>query len=178
MKAREYGYENVMWCDSTIYFHKNTWETNLWNIIEISGIVSTENLGFPLMNWISSEAMDVLGIPDEKRLSPDVKQITACWIGFSFRKRNALCTFYDWHTYGSVSKSDGGIFSEYQSPDTEEKPRLPLTAHRHDQAVLSWLMHEEGFPILPYGSIFCYYDVIDQYNNSDNIIFTNRGIYQ
>lgn len=177
-KAIEYGYQHVLWCDSTIYFHKNTWETSLWNIIEISGIVSTENLGYPLMNWITSEALDVLGVPEQKRISDEVKQITACWIGFNFNNKTALETFNDWLVYGSVTKENGGIFSDYQSLVEPELPRLPFKSHRHDQAILSWLMHEKGFPVLPYGSIFCYYDVKNQYDASDNIIFTNRGIYQ
>lgn len=135
-QARELGYERIVWLDSSMVIKKD-----ITPLFCSSGIGVFHNLGHPLYKYISDDAVRLLGISDIK-----LQKIEQIWGGalfFDFTKENA-CDVFDrmmWH-------STDGSFREGISA------RDGFVAHRHDQAVMSVLVHDKC-DMYPYGKIKC-----------------------
>lgn len=159
--AREAGYNQVIWCDSTICMIKPP--TELLNLAKEQGVVTFDNLGHPLFPWISDVALERLGISQvELKIVP---QIMACVIIFDFSNDTANQVFDEW----LKAAQDGVSFQNNGST------REGFKAHRHDQAVLSGILYKRGIMSQSYG------DLVYEPNDTDfkfgnNFTFVNRGI--
>lgn len=159
--ARETGYTQVMWCDSTICMDKLP--THLWDLASKQGVVTFDNLGHPLLPWISDIALERLGISEEELKV--VPQIMACVLMFDFSHPIAVEIFDEWLEHGK----NGVSFQNNGST------REGFKAHRHDQAILSGILHRRGINPQPYG------DLVYEPNDTDlkfgnNFSFVNKGI--
>ena len=165
-KAFEEGYEQVIWMDSTIVLAGDP--TPWLSIAEERGLALGDNLGHPLYKYLSDDAANILGTTNlelmhgavmKRQLVP---QITACVIGIDIRHPTAKKVFHKWITLAR----DGIAFRDAGSR------RPGFVAHRHDQAVLSYLAWNEGIDFVPFGTI-AYHNNYTEYPQN---IFINKPV--
>lgn len=130
--AIEHGYTEIYWLDAVEVLHKDI--TGLAN-----PIMAFHNLGYSLSKYITDEAVANLNCNDYLL---DIDQILANAIGFDFTQPITKIIFDEW-----VRQAQMGSFNDGTSTQNE------FIAHRHDQAVLSVLLHDYKIPLLPYGKI-------------------------
>lgn len=160
--ARERGYEQVVWCDSTIQIQKNL--QPMLDHAAKHGLAVFDNLGHPLKNWISDIAVERSGLtPEELEVCP---QIMACVIIFDFTNPKGLEVFETW----LARSRDGVSFQNGYGSDREG-----FKAHRHDQAALSAICYKQGIEFLPYGKlVYPPHDKSGEYGH--DIYFVNKGL--
>lgn len=159
--AREKGYDQVIWCDSTIRVKKDL--QPLLDIAKEQGIVVFDNLGHPIRQWISKECRAQMNVTDQELVT--MPQIMACVIIFDFTNPKGVTIFDEWCSYAN----DGISFKNGTSERSDFK------AHRHDQVVLSVLCNRNGIKMQPYGQlVYPPHDVNGEYGN--DIYFVNKGI--
>lgn len=129
-QALEMGYKRIMWADSTIRIMKDI--EPLWEQAATHGILAWDNEGHPLDKWIAPHAAEAVGI-DPK----GVKQIMSCAVLFDFNHPKTQAVFDAW-----IAHSLDGSFQEKGHKN-----------HRHDQALLSALLHKHGIEVQPYGPL-------------------------
>lgn len=136
-KAVELGYERIIWLDSSMQVKKDL--TPLFN--PITGVTVFENLGHPTYKYLSDKATELLGISEEH-----LAFLPQIWGGaFALDLNNPKASiFFDQIKEFSVN----GSFKD----GTSKRPGF--VAHRHDQAVMSVLLHNHC-NMLPYGQILC-----------------------
>ncbi len=146
------GYDTVIWCDSTVKIKR--FPTLAYDYAKTNGISAWENVGHPLNNYINDTAIKALGIPYQRL---EIPQIMACVI-VMHRTDHTMDILEDWFNMMDLFKED----------DTD---REGFKAHRHDQAILSWLLFKWGVKLLPYGTL-CYppHDTSGEYE----VHFVNR----
>lgn len=162
-RAREAGYEQVIWCDSTVRMVKDP--QPLLEMSKEKGVCVFDNLGHGLAPWISDIACKMLGINMEKEL-PNLPQIMACVVIFDFTNKVGVEIFEEWvrHSQNGVSFANGN-----------GSERAEFKAHRHDQCILSYLIHKRGIAYEPYGKlVYPPHDVSGEYGN--DIYFINKGV--
>jgi hypothetical protein len=135
-EAREKGYTQILWCDSTIRVMQRV--EPLWAECKQHGILAWNNEGHSLENWISDFAIDKLGGPNVRGW----KQIMACCIMFDFTNKKCVEVFDKW-----IEGAKNGSFYH----DTSRN--LNYKGSRHDQAYLSALMRLHNIPIQDYGAL-------------------------
>lgn len=131
------GYRKIFWLDSSMRLIE---ERSIADLLEQSktGVVAFDNLGHLLANYINDTAIKNLGI----ETTEGVKQI---WGG---------CTFWDFDKeLPNIILSE--IFEQISkgSFNNDNTRRENFVAHRHDQAVLSVLLHNHNVELLPYGTL-------------------------
>lgn len=136
-QMRQRGWQRIVWLDSGMIIQKDL--TPLFDAE--TGITVFHNLGHALYKYISDDACKLLGVTEE-----EVRGIEQIWGGalfFDFSKKNAVEVFekIKEHSINGAFK-DGG------------STREGFIAHRHDQAVMSVLVHGKC-KMLPYGKIKC-----------------------
>jgi len=141
--AIEKGYERVIWLDSSMQLKKDL--TPLFNE---RNVFFFHNLGHPTWNYLSDHAQSLLSIINE-----DLRDIPQVW-GGAFGLD--LTTWIGKLMFGEIKDySVNGSFKDGGSN------RQGFIAHRHDQAVMSVLLHKltktfnEVGLMLPYGQILC-----------------------
>lgn len=145
-RARELGYTKIVWLDSGMNLQKDI--TPLFE--HKTGITVFHNLGHPLYKYMGDVAQEILGVTDE-----ELQTIPQIWGGalfLNFEKKNAQKVFEQ------IAKASlNGSFKDGGST------REGFIAHRHDQAVMSVLVHGKC-NMLPYGNIVCPpHDVTGEY---------------
>lgn len=135
--ALELGYERIIWLDSSMQLKKDL--TPLFD--SPTGITTFHNLGHPTWKYISDKALGLLGITREESL--DIEQIWGGAFALDFTRLGAKLFFDELKEY-----SVNGSFKE--SGSTAQG----FVAHRHDQSVMSVLLHQKC-DMLNYGHILC-----------------------
>jgi hypothetical protein len=125
-KAKELGYDVVLWCDSPIHVIKPL--DQAFEYLEENGYFFFDNIGHSLGMWTNDKCLEYFGMTREEALN--VKMIMACCMGFNFKfeEVNDLANEY----YELADMLYPGSWSN----------------HRHDQTVMSFLLHRDGFNIL------------------------------
>lgn len=162
LEAIEKGYEQIIWCDSSIVMNKDI--SPLLEIASQRGVVAFNNLGFPLLNWVTDLQQERTGITNEELW--EAKQIMACAIIFDVSVSAGKEIFKKW----LLASRDGVSFQNgYGSK------RIGFINTRWDQSVLSILLHQYKIELQPYGEL-CYppYDTTFEYG--ENIYFVNKQI--
>lgn len=134
-KAREDGYNRILWLDSSMRLSINPVE-----LFGETGIIAFDNLGHPLNKYISDRAMVNMNVNEQQ-----VKNIPQTWggaIGFDFTKDIAGEIFND-----IVEQAINGSF------ETNGSRRRDFVSHRHDQAVMSVIFWKHKYKLIPYGVI-------------------------
>lgn len=138
LMARDMGYEQVIWADSTIKFLRHP--KKALDYAGTNGITCYDNLGHPLRYWISDDAKEACELTDEEiNLCP---QIMACVIVMDFTVGHTNKILEHWNRLSESFKEAGSN-------------REGFRAHRHDQAVLSAILFKNGIPLVNYGEL-CY----------------------
>lgn len=150
-RAKDEGYKRIYWLDSTMRLIKGK---NIVHLLDQSkhGIVAFDNLGHPLKNYINDTAIKNLNISE----LDGVKQTWGGCVFWDFSKEMARLLFNSVMMQAMI-----GSFNEDDTA-TITLDRDEFIAHRHDQAVLSWLFHSAGIPLLDYGIIAAKKDVTDK----------------
>lgn len=153
--AREQGYTEIYWLDSSIILHKDI--TAL-----ASPIMAFHNLGHLLSKYISDEA--VANLNCITYLS-DIKQIWGGAIGFNFEHPITLVIYNK-----ILEQAQIGSFNEGTST------RKDFVAHRHDQAVMSVLFHDHKIHLLHYGKIVTSPHHLPPYEYGEDYYLIHKGI--
>lgn len=160
-EAIDKGYKQIIWCDSTILLVKPPVGT-LAHAAKY-GVAAFHNLGHDLLPWVSDHALAKQNISESDL--PGIKQIMACCICFDIENQMGQQIFNEWY----AASRDGVSFQNYKS----ERPGF--IAHRHDQAVMSLILHKHKIPLLPYGKlVYEPHDTTLEYGNEFE--FINAGL--
>lgn len=153
--AREQGYTEIYWIDSSIILHKDI--TAL-----ASPIMAFHNLGHLLSKYISDEAVANLNCIT---YLADIKQIWGGAIGFNFEHPITLVIYNK-----ILEQAQIGSFNEGTST------RKDFVAHRHDQAVMSVLFHDHKIHLLHYGKIVTSPHHLPPYEYGEDYYLIHKGI--
>lgn len=136
-KAIEDGYKRIFWLDSIMRLIPGK---NISQLLDESptGIVAFHNLGHDLEKYINNTAIRNLGIENLEGL----KQTWGGALFFDFTKDIPNKVFND-----LMDQIKKGSFND------DNTQRENFIAHRHDQAVISYLLHTYEVELLPYGII-------------------------
>lgn len=136
-RAIDDGYKRIFWLDSIMRLIPGK---NISQLLDESpkGIIAFHNLGHDLEKYINNTAIRNLGIESLEGL----KQTWGGAVFFDFSKDTAMYVFKD--LMGEIKK---GSFND------DNTQRENFIAHRHDQAVLSYLLYAYAVELLPYGII-------------------------
>ena len=141
-KGLEMGYQRIIWLDSSMQLKKDL--TPLFDTKY--GITTFHNLGHPTYKYLSDNAEKLLRDEGHFVGWTPLEQIDQLWGGafaLDFNNENAKRFFTDLRKF-----SINGSFKDSGST------RSGFVAHRHDQSVMSVLLHGKC-NMLPYGEILC-----------------------
>ena len=158
------GFDQVLWCDSTIVCHKPL--DPIWKIMEERGIFAADNPGCPMRVWTADDAMRKMGCPFEKPEDAMFNEIMACALGIDIRHPKSREAFSEWWDLCN----DGVTFA-----GREGSKRPEFRGHRHDQSAMSWLVEKYGIEREAYGRLL--YHGTDMQKFPD-FILANTGIGQ
>lgn len=136
-KALDDGYTRIFWLDSIMRLVPGKSISQLLDEAE-KGIVAFDNLGHPLEKYINNTAIKNLKIETLEGL----KQTWGGALFFDFNKETPNCLFMELR-----QQIEKGSFND------DDTKRENFIAHRHDQAVMSYLLHSYSVDLLPYGII-------------------------
>ncbi len=136
-EAIEAGYTKILWCDSTIRIMKNP--EPLWEKCAEQGILAWDNLGHELMDYTPDFMLTWL---EENGHKAGGKQIMACCIMFDTTNPKTLPVIEAW-----IKGSLENCFHH----NTSTRPNFK--GARHDQALLSHLLHDAGIEVQDYGQL-------------------------
>lgn len=135
--ALEEGYTQILWMDSTMRLLMHP----LFLLKESkSGLVVFDNLGHPVKNYINDNALNIMLLKSE-----DIEGWKQIWGGLVF-----------WDLKKQIAKDifdDMRILIEAGAMMEDNTTRHGFVAHRHEQAVLSILVHNYNVELLPYGIV-------------------------
>lgn len=125
-KARSLGYDIVLWCDSPIHVIKPL--DQVWEYLEENKYFFFDNIGHSCGMWSNDKCLEYFSVQREEAMN--IKMIMACCMGFNF-------------TDPAVSDLQDEYFelADMLYPGS-------WSDHRHDQTVMSFLLHRDGFNIL------------------------------
>lgn len=160
-QARELGYDQAIWCDSTILLAKQL--VGCLAHAKEHGVAAFHNLGHPLKYYCSDLALDRQGVTEEELES--IQQIMACCIIFDFSNEKGVEAFEKWRE----ASWDGVSFQDYGSE------REGFKCHKHDQTCLSLILWKLEIPLLPYGKlVYSPHDQTGEYGDDYEIV--NKGL--
>jgi len=122
-KAIDLGYDQILWCDSPIVAKKSI--EPVFDHIAKHGYLFFDNIGHSLGMWTNQRALDHFKMTRQQAMN--IPMIMACCMGFT---KGLLSGFYE---YKSLAVS--------LYPGSWED-------HRHDQTVMSFIIHQRGSTIL------------------------------
>jgi hypothetical protein len=133
--AKEQGYEEVLWCDSSTLFLKNP--QHYFELAKEIGVITFDNQGCLESVFTSDDCLEQMGCSPE--YANTFFQVEAFTILFNFNHQRANLVFEDYAHY-----CNDGICLLGASGST----RPEFKAHRHDQSVLSFILRKHyGIPI-------------------------------
>ena len=132
-KAREMGYNSVLWLDSAIYLTKDP--INVFKHFEEQGYLLFDNIGHSMGAWTHDQCINHYNIDRDE--SFNIKMVMACAMGFNFNNKQATSLF---DHYLSAAHED--MFKGSWTNNNKECSKdLRVKGHRHDQSVISCLAH-------------------------------------
>lgn len=166
-EALEMGYERIIWLDSSMQLKKD-----LAPLFDNSktGVITFHNLGHPVHKYLSDKALELLDMSDDF-----IHEKSQIWGGAFMID----LTKYFARTFFERLKT----FSVNGSFNNSGSKRPEFLTHRHDQAVMSMILHggllinthrfEYDFvhDMLPYGHILCPpHDRTGEYGNDPYLV--------
>lgn len=145
-KAIDLGYETILWCDSPIYAKQSI--EPVFKHIEDIGYLFFDNIGYSLGDYTNDKTLNHFGITREE--SWHIKMIMACIMGFH---KDHL------HLFNQYKNVANELYpGEWDNDDLTESKDMRVKGHRHDQSVMSALLHIHNIPILKGQDTFFAYE--------------------
>lgn len=152
-KAKELGYELVIWADSPIHVTKPL--DQAWEYLEENDYFFFDNIGHSLGMWTNDKCLEYFSMTREEALN--VKMIMACCMGFNFTKPYVV-----------------DLVSEYYELADMLYPGS-WNDHRHDQSTISCLIYRDGFNILTgHETFFIYEDFRKIFKIADSVCLVSQ----
>lgn len=136
--ARIMGYDLVLWADSPVYA-KQSIEPVFQYLMEWKYLFF-DNIGFSLGDYTNDKTLAYFHITRAE--SWRIKMIMACVMGFNF-SNNDVCGFFK--RYKDVA--DSLYPGEWNNIGATESKDLRCRGHRHDQSVMSAIIHHQGLKV-------------------------------
>jgi hypothetical protein len=162
--AFQAGYQQVLWCDSTIVIHRDL--APIWNIASAVGACLFDNPGCPMRVWTSDDCMDAIGCPYHEPHQAMFNETMACAMAFDFSNPIGAAIFSEWFAICNDGVSFAGRGGS-RRPEFRE--------HRHDQSVISWLAQKYSIPLISYGTLV--YNA-DRPKFQNSYILANTGVIE
>lgn len=147
-KARDMGYELILWCDSPVYAIKPI--QPIFDYIFQTNYLLFDNIGYSLGDYSSDKQLDYFGITRQEAW--DAKQVMACVMGFDFQEPETQELF---KIYKDVARE---LYpGEWDNDDLTESKDARVRGSRHDQSVISCIAHKRNLRITnAQQTFFCY----------------------
>lgn len=161
--ARSRGYTSALWCDSAVWAQNNV--QPVFDKIEKDGYFVLRN-GWSTGNWSSDTQLNAFGYTREDAYQ--IPHALACVFGINFRHRTGATVFEEYFSNQHLFKGSW----KNENNHLGEDPRIMGT--RHDQTVLSLIIHKHGLEFTnPQGWIH----YVDKDTTLDsNAIFLSQGM--
>lgn len=152
-KARDMGYDLVLWCDSVVYAKGAIEPMFMWLANE--GYLFFDNIGYNIGDYTNDNTLNAFNVSRDESFK--MKMIMACVMGFNFNHAGANMAF------DSYKNRSGDLFKgEWERvdwhPNHPESNDRRCRGHRHDQSVMSLVINEMGLNILNAQQTFFAYE--------------------
>jgi hypothetical protein len=148
-KAIDLGYELVLWCDSPVFAVKPL--NDLFDYIEKKGYVFFDNIGYSVGDYTNDSTLNHFNISRQE--SWNIKMIMACVMGFNFSDPTVKSVF---NQYKEVS--DTLYKGQWDNNQQTESKDMRVKGHRHDQSVMSAIIHANNLEVIKGQDTFFAYD--------------------
>lgn len=148
-KAISEGVTTLLWCDSPIVAIKDL--SPVFEYIEKYGYMFFNNYGHPLGRWTNDKCLKEFWKSRDEAMN--IKQIMACCMGFHLGSQMR----YSERMYLSVEE----LLTQYKDYSNELYPGS-WDNHRHDQTVMSFLIHSYSLTITEGHKSFFIYEHFKQ----------------
>jgi len=132
-KAINYGYENVLWCDSSINPVKNP--SPIFEYIEKNGHMFFWD-GWNCGQWTNDRMLKYFNITREEAFN--IPQIYACFIGLNLKNKTSLKFLEEWEK--AIPYFSGSWTNKNKTESNDET----CLGHRHDQSAASIIAYNLG----------------------------------
>ena len=136
-KAREQGYNLILWLDSAIYLSKDPKE--VFKYIKDNGVMLFDNIGYSIASYTHDVCLSHFKINREN--AKNYKMVMACAMGFNFNTKIGTDTFNEYLGYAHTNAFQGD-----------------WSNHRHDQSVISCIAQQKGIELLHPNKTFITYE--------------------
>lgn len=161
--ARELGYEQIVWMDSSIVIKRSL--DTLFYLSNQIGVVLFDNPGCIEAVWTADDCLELMGC--SPKVANQFFQIDAAVMFFDFTKKKAKEVFND---YLEVCLNPVALRGDSGSNRPE------YSAHRHDQSILSYIARIKNYVLpLNYG-VWSYGYELQRPDNDYNPTFCKVGI--
>lgn len=164
-KARQMGYDVVLYCDASLYAIKDVMPIIKY-IIENGHLM--ELCGFSAGQYCSDTCLNELNITREEAF--DISLYSAGFTGINFKNPISLDFFEQWFYHAKREKAFIGDWNNNNKQCSEDERCL---GHRHDQSVASIIAHQ--LKMTKINPTFMQYQY-DGVKTKSNTIFNCRGI--
>ena len=139
-RARDLGYEIVIWCDSPIRLIKPA--TEYINSIVENGIYLQRD-GWSCGQWANDKTLKWFNITRDQAMN--IPAIYACIIGFDFRNPISQKFINMW----KEASSNGLFLGSWKNDKHTESDDSRCLGHRHDQSCAELIAHKLDIALLP-----------------------------
>jgi hypothetical protein len=136
-KAREQGYNNILWLDSAIYLTKDPKE--VFKYIKDNGVMLFDNIGFSIASYTHDDCLRHFAM--ERSDAERYKMVMACAMGFNFNTKIGTDTFNKYLGFAHTNAFQGS-----------------WSNHRHDQSVISCIAVQNQIELLHPNKTFIAYE--------------------
>jgi hypothetical protein len=173
MRAKELGYTQILWVDSSFWAIKSI--DFLFELLAELGNLF-QNTNQKLGTWCSDRALSKFGIDRDLAFNINLYSAGFTGLDLSFKKSDAFLT--EWYNYANDGVSFHGAWN---NKDNCVSTNTRVAGHRHDMSVASFLAYKLEMPLVPNNTYFAYYSWYEKYENdkkfdTSNICFLARGM--
>jgi hypothetical protein len=139
-KARKMGYDLVLWCDSVVYPISDL--KPVFDYINKNAYMFFNNIGYSIGEYTSDKCLELLNMSSDEAF--DSKMLMACCMGFNFKdtKVNKIVDSYLFHA------TSGAYHGDWFNNNKQVSKNNLVKGHRHDQSVISILVHQNKLNVL------------------------------
>ena len=146
---KEFG-DLVLWCDSPVYAKKNI--EPIFDYIKENGFLFFDNIGYSVGDYTSDQCLAHFGVSRNDAFQ--IPMVMACVMGFDFTNQKACEIFDEYYKLGIEEVTYKGSWSNI---NCEVSSDLRCKGHRHDQSVISLILHKHGInPLHAQSTFFAY----------------------
>ena len=132
----------LLWLDASCWFVRSP--AHLFGAFNCGYFISD---GWTVGQWCSDAARDILDLTYEEACK--IPLLWAAAVGFDTRNESSMRVLEEWHRYATKTDAFKGSWSN-QNGEVSSNPNV--LGHRHDQTILSVLVHRAGLPTVPAGT--------------------------